>query len=162
MRIITDFNHMIVAVFNIYNNNNLQRYRPCTPWSMYYVTTCNNSYWRSYKLNNIHCHNYARSDLYRKPSWPRGVFSFSQRFGGRQWNAVESDSCRQIRWQVRYVHGGRVRASGTLTYASLYLSHTYQPAMKKKRDKIIEKVGFLAEKRDIPENLIKLPSSKAK
>ena len=33
--------------------------------------------------------------------------------------------------------------------------HTYQPAMKKRRDKIIEKVGFLAEKRDIPEKFDK-------
>ena len=32
------------------------------------------------------------------------------------------------------------------------LFHTYQPAIKKKWDKIIEKVGFLVKKRDIPEN----------
>ena len=35
-------------------------------------------------------------------------------------------------------------------------SNIYQPAMKKKRDKIIEKVGFFAKKRDIPKNFDKM------
>ena len=46
--------------------------------------------------------------------------------------------------------------SGATAVISVVIMHTYQPAMKKKRDKIIEKVGFLAKSGTFLRILIKM------